>query len=276
MWSNSNYSKCVQRRLKIPFFTGHPDEHRALGGRPNGPEAVAITVRGIATAPASTESWRGSVTVRGKRERAGTGIGTGGTEGTGTGDGPVAQTGIKTGESVEEVAAAAGTERANAETKKEMAGTTGAGGRTGNIIKTEALRERGPGIKRTGERLMTEGIKTTGRGTEKTGNPKGRAGVEAGRGGTKVEERRRAGKEMAATAEIETGRETESSALTNEVVAKRGATISESPAMTIINIVNAEGVRALSKCHLQHYFYFCSCPVFPSVFSTSGLVCHLC
>lgn len=259
----------------MPFFTGHPDGHRALGGHPNGQEAGATTVREIATAPASTESWRGSVTARGKREKAGTGIGTGGTEGTGTGDDPAAQTGIKTGESVEEVAAAAGTERANVETKKEMAGTTGAGGRTGNIIKTEALRERGPGIKRTGERPMTEGIKTTGRGTEKTGNPKGRVGVEAGRGGTKVEERRRTGKEMAATAEIETGRETESSVLINEVVAKRGATISESPAMTIVNIVNAEGVRALSKCHLQHYFYFCSC-VFPSFFSTSCLVCHLC
>lgn len=97
---------------------------------------------------------------------------------------------------------------------------------------------------------MTGGIKMTGRGTEKKGRPKGRAGVEAGRGGTKVGERKRAGKESAATAETETGRETGNSALTNVVVAKTGAIISESPVMIIVNIVNAEGVRALSKCRL--------------------------
>lgn len=255
----------------IPFLTGHPDGHRALGGHPNGQGAGATTVRETATAPALTESWRGSVIVRGKRGRAGTGIGREGTEGTGTDDGPAAQTGIKTGESVEEVAAAAGTERANVETKREMAGMTGAGGRTGNIIKIEALRERSPGIKRTGERLMTEGTKTTGRGTEKRGKPRGRAGVEAGKGGTKVEERRRAGKEIAATAEIETGRETESSVLINGVIAKRGAIISVSPVITIVNIVNAEGVRALSKCHLQQHFYFYSCVFLPFFYQWSGL-----
>lgn len=90
----------------------------------------------------------------------------------------------------------------------------------------------------------------TGTGTEKRGRPKGQAGVEAGRGGTKAGERRRAGKESAATAEIETGTEMENSVLTNVVVAKRGAIISESPVMTIVDIVNAEGVRALSKCRL--------------------------
>lgn len=228
---------------------GHPDGHRALGGHPSGQGAEATTARKSATAPALTESWRGSVTVRGRRGRAETGIGT---EGTGRDDGLAAQTGTA---SVEEVAAAAGTERANVETKKETAGMTRAGGRTGSTIKIEAPRGRGPGIKRAEERLMTGGIKTTGRGTEKRESPRGRAGVEAGRGGTKVEERRRAGEESEATAERETGRETESSVLTNVVVAKRGAIISESPVMTIVNIVNAEGAIALSKCRLrQNYF----------------------
>ncbi len=229
---------------------GHPDGHRAPEGHPNGQGAGATTARETATAPALTESWRGSGTARGRKGRAGTGIGREGTEGTGRGDGPAAQTGTKTGENVEEVAAAAGNEGASAETKKETAGTTGAGGRTGNTIKIEALRGRSPGIKRAGERPMTGGIKTTGRGTERRGRPKGRAGVEAGRGSTKAGERRRAGKESAATAERGTGRETEISALTNVVVAKRGAIISGSPVMTIVNIVNAEGVRALSKCRL--------------------------
>lgn len=40
------------------------------------------------------------------------------------------------------------------------------------------------------------------------------------------------------------------SALTNVVVAKRGAIISGSPVTTIVDTVNAEGVTALSKCHL--------------------------
>lgn len=216
-------------------------------------------MRETATAPALTESWRGSVTARGKRERAGTVIGREGSEGIRIDDDPAAQTGFKSDESVEEVAAAAETERANVETKTEMAGMTGARGRTGNIIKIEALKERDQRTKRTGERLMTEGIKTTGRGTEKREKPKGQAGVEARKRGTKVGERRRAGKETAATAEIETGRETESSVLTNVVVAERGAIISESPVMIIVNIVNAKGVRVLSKCPLQQYFYFCSC-----------------
>lgn len=191
------------------------------------------------------------MTARERRGMAGTGIGTEGTEGTGRDGGPAAPTGTKTGEN-----AAAGSERTNAETKKETAEMIRAGGRTGSTIKIEALRGRGPGIKRTEERLMTEGIKTTGRGTEKRGRPKGRAGVEAGSGGTKVEERKRAGKGSAATAEIESVRETEISVLTNVVVAKRGAIISESPVMTIVNIVNAEGVRALSKCRLQQYYFF--------------------
>lgn len=253
----------------IPFLPGPPDGHRALGDPLNGQGAGATTERETATAPALTESWRGSVTVRGKRERVGTVIGREGIEGIGIGDGPAAQTGIKTDESVEEVAAAAETERANVETKTEMVGMTGAGGRTGNIIKIEALRERNPGIKRTGERLMTEGIKTTGRGTEKKEKPKGQAGVEAGKGSTKVGERRRAGKEIAATAEIETGRETESSVLTNVVVAERRVIISESLVTTIVNTVNAEGVRALNKR------ISVSAPVFLP-FSTSCLVCRLC
>lgn len=93
---------------------------------------------------------------------------------------------------------------------------------------------------------MKRGTKTRGTDTETTGRPRGRVGVEAGRGSTGAGERRRAGKESAAT--TETGKEMENSVLTNEVVAKSEAIISESPAMTIVDIVNAEGVIALSKC----------------------------
>lgn len=199
------------------------------------------------------------------REKKGIGIGRGETEGTGKDGGPAVLTGTKTGGSVEEVAAAAETERVNVETKTETAGTTAAGGRKGITIKIEAPRGRGRERKRAGERLMTEGIKMTGRGTEKRGNLSGRAGVEAGKEGTKAAERRRAGKEIVATAGIESGRETESSAPTNGAAAKRGATISESRVTTIVDIVNADGARALIKCHLQKDFYSCSC-VFPSSF----------
>lgn len=251
---------------------GHPDGHQVLGGHLNGQEAGATTAKEIATAPVSTESWRENVTDRGRRGRAGTAIGKEETEGTGRDDGPAAQTGT---ESVDEVAAAAGTERATAERKKETAGMTETGGRTGITTKIEALRGRGPEIKRAGQRLMTGGIKTTGRGTEMRGRPKGRAGAEAGRGGTKVEERRRAGNGSAATVERESGRETESSALTNGVAAERGVIISESPATTTANIVTADGVKALSKCHLQQYYFFYSCVSLPLFFSTSRLVCSL-
>lgn len=250
---------------------GHPDEHQALVGHPKGQGAGATTGTETATAPALTESLRGSVTARGRRGRAGTGTGIEGTEGTGRDGDPAAQTGTKTGENVDEVAAAAGTERANVETKKEMAGMTGAGGRTGSTTKIEVLRGRGPGIKRAGERLKTGGIKMTGIDTEKRGRPRGRAGVEAGRGGTKAGWRIRAGKESAATAEIETGRETESSVLTNAVVAKRGAIISESPVMTTVNIVNVEGVIALSKCRLQQYNLLTPAFFLPFLFQLSGL-----
>lgn len=245
---------------------GHPDGHRAPGDRPNGQGAGAIIVREIAMAPALTESWRGSATGKGRRGRAGTEIGTEATEGTGRGGDPAAQTGTKTGENVEEVAAAAGNEETNAETKKETAGMTGAGGRTGITIKIEALRGRGPRIRRAGERLTTGGIKTTGRGTEKKGRPKGQAGVEAGRGSTRVE-RRRTGKESAATAGRETGSETENSDLTSVVVAKRGVIINVSPVMTTVNIVIAEGVRALSKCRLAAILLLLL-PVFFFIFST--------
>lgn len=165
---------------------GHLDEHQALVGHPKGQGAEATTVKETAMAPALTESLRGSVTVRGRRGRAGTETGIEGTEGTGRDDDLAAQTGTKTGENVDEVAAAAETERANVETKKEMVGMTGAGGRTGSTIKIEALRGRGPGIKRPGERLTTGGIKMTGIDTEKRGRPRGRAGVEAGKGGTRA------------------------------------------------------------------------------------------
>lgn len=152
------------------LVTGHPDEHQAPEGRLNDQGAGATTVRKIATALVLIESWKGSVIGRGKRGRAETGIGT---EGTGKDAGPAAQTGTKTGENVEEVTAAAGTEGVNAKIKKETVGMTGAGGRTGITIKIEALRGRGPRIRRAGERLMTGGTKMTGRGTEKRGRPKG-------------------------------------------------------------------------------------------------------
>lgn len=242
------------RRTKLRFQSrggkgsgaapGHPGERQALEGHPNGQEAGATTARETATAPALIESWKGSETARGRRGMARTGIGT---EGTGRDSGPAAQTGTKTVENAEEVAAAAGTEGANAKTKKGMAGMTGAGGRTGITIKIEELRGRDPGIRRAGERLMIEDIKMTGIGTEKTGRPKGQAGVEAGREGTKLGVRRKAGKESAATAERGTGSETENNVLTNVVVAKRGVNISASLVTTRVNTVIAEGVRALSK-----------------------------
>lgn len=230
---------------------GRPDGHQAPEGHPNGQGAGATTARKNATAPALTENWKGSD------------------------GGLAAQTGTKTDENAEEAAVAAGTAGANVETKKETAGMTRAGGRTGNTIKIEAWRGRSPGIRRTGERPMTGGIKTTGRGTEKRGRPKGRAGVEAGRRDTKVVERRRAGRESLATAEIKTGRETEHSVLTNVVVAKRGAIIPESPVMTIVNIVNADGVRALSKCRLAAILLLLLLCLFSS-FLPSYLICHLC
>lgn len=227
---------------------GHPGGPPAPKGHPNGQGAEATTVRETATGPASTESLRGSETVRGRRERAGTVIGIEGTEGTGRGGAPAVQTGTKNDENARGVAVLAGNEGVNVETKTEMAGMTGAGGRTGSTIKIEVQKGRGPGIERTGVRLMTRGIKMTGTDTEMRGRPKGQAGVEAGRGGTRVGLRRRAGKEIAAT--TETGRKMESSALTNVVVAKRGAIISGSLVTTMVDTVNAEGVIALSKCHL--------------------------
>lgn len=231
-------------KMILSLFPGHPGGHRAPVGRPNGPGAGATIARESATGPASIESWRESVTGRGRRGKAGTETGRGGTEGTGKGDAPVARTET---ESAREAAAVAGTVGASARRRKGTAGMTGAGGRTGITIKTEALRGRGPGIRRAGERLTTAGTRTIGKGTGTRGRPKGPAGVEAERGDTKVGQRRRAGNGSAATAGRGTGREMENSALTNAVAAKRGATISESPAMTIVDI---EAVRASSKCCL--------------------------
>lgn len=188
------------------------------------------------------------MTARGRRGRAGTETGTEETGEKGRGGDLAAPTGTKTDVNAEGVAAAAGTEGTNEETKRGTEGTTGAGGRTGITTKTGGQRESGPGIKRAGERLTTGGIKTTGRGTERRGRPNGPAGVEAGRKDTKVEGKRKAGSGSEATVEKGTGIETENSDLTDVVVAKRGATISESPVTTIVNIVNADGVRALSNC----------------------------
>lgn len=231
-------------KMILSLFPGHPGGHRAPVGRPNGQGAGATIARESATGPALIESWRESVTGRGRRGKAGTETGRGGTEGTGKGDAPVARTET---ESAREVTAVAGTVGASARRRKGTAEMTGARGRTGITIKTEALRGRGPGIRRAGERLMTAGTRTIGKDTGMRGRPKGPAGVEAERGDTKVGQRRRAGKGSAATAGRGTGREMENSALTNVVAAKRGATISESPAMTIVDI---EGVRASSKCRL--------------------------
>lgn len=86
--------------------------------------------------------------------------------------------------------------------------------------------------------------------------------------------KKRAGKESAATAERETGRETENSVRTSGAVAKRGVIIRASLAMTIVNIVNAEGVRALSKCHLAAILllYFCVFFLFSTQWSGPSLV----
>lgn len=149
---------------------------------------------------------------------------------------------------------------------------TGAGGRTGITTKIEAPRGRGPGTRRAGERLTNGGTKTTGKGTGKRGRPKGRAGVEAETGGTKAGQKKRAGKEIGATAERGIESETESSVLTNVVVAKRGATISESPATTTVNTANAEGVTALSKMSPRSNIAS-STPVFFFLFSTQSVTC---
>lgn len=226
---------------------GHPDGHRAPEGHPNGLGAGATIARGTAMAPALTESWRESVTGRGRRGKAGTKTGTGGTEGTGKDDAPVARTGT---ENAGEVAVAAGSVRANARRRKGRGRTIEAGGRTGITIKTEAVRGSVPGIRRAGGRPMIGGTRMIGNGTGKRGKPRDRAGVEAERGDTKVEERRRAGKGSAATAGSGIESETGNRALTNVVVVKRRATISASPAMITVDTVNAGVVRASSKRRL--------------------------
>lgn len=203
--------------------------------------------------PALTVSWRGSAIVRGKRGKAEIEIGT---EGTGTGGGPAAQTGPKSGESAEKVAAAAGTERASVETKRETAAMTGSGGRRGSIIKTGVQRERGPGTRRAGENQMTEDTKRTGTGTGTRGRPRGQAGVVAGTGSLKAAERRKAGNEIAATAGRESERGTESSDPTKGAAAKSGATTSESPVTITANTASAGGVGAPSKTRFPKYFYF--------------------
>lgn len=187
---------------------------------------------------------------------AGIGTGRNRTGGTGKDDGPAARLGTTTGESIKEVSVAAETERANVETKREKAGTTRTGGRTGSTTKIEEQKGSGPGIKRAGESLTTGGTKRTGKGTGRRGRPKGRAEAKAGRGSARAAARRRAGKESAATAEMERG------ALT-----KRGAIIiiSGSLATTTVNTVNAGGVRAPSKCLTIRS----SIPVFPPRSSAS-------
>lgn len=111
---------------------------------------------------------------------------------------------------------------------------------------------------------MRGGIKRTGKGTEKRGRPKSRAKVAVERGSTRAGGKRRAGRETV-------GRGTENSALTNVVVAKTGAIISESPIMTIVNILDAERVRALSKCHLPAILLLLLL-CFPPLFFTQLLI----
>lgn len=228
----------------MPFQTGRPDELRAPGGLQNGRGAEVTIGRKIATGPVLTVSWRGNAT---GREKSGTGTGRGATEVTGRGGAHAVRTGIKSGGSAEEVAAAAG--RANDATKTERAGTTAADGRRGITIKIEALTERSLERRRAGERLTTDGTKRTGRGTERRGRPRGRAGVEAGKGGTRVAETRRARR-----AGTESGRGTGSSARTSGAAAKSGATISGSRATTTASIANAGEAGAPTKLRLQKYF----------------------
>lgn len=229
-------------------LSGAQDERRAPEGLLNVQGAGATIARENATARALIANWRENATARGRRERAGTETGTEETGEKERGGDLAAPRGTKSDVNAEGVAAAAGTEGTNEEIKRGTEGMTGAGGRTGITTKTGGQRENGPGIKRAGERLMTGDIKRTGRGTERRGRPNGPAGVEAERRGTKVEGKRKAGSGNEATAEKGTGIETENSDLTDVVVAKTGATISESPVMIIVNTVNADGVRALSNC----------------------------
>lgn len=220
-------------------FAGHPGGHQAPEDHRNGRGAGVTIVRKIATAPATTASWRENGTARGRRGRAKTG-----TEETGNGDDLVAQTETKTGESVKEVTAAAETGGANAGRKRGMEGKTGTGKRSGITIKTGALTGRGPGIERAGRRSMNEGIKTTGTDTGRRRRPSDRAAVEAETGNTK---RTRAENGSAATAERRTESETGRRVHTNVAVAKRRATISESRATTTLNTAIADGARAQSK-----------------------------
>lgn len=252
------------------FFQGPQDEHQAPEGLQNGQGAGAITGTGTATDPASIMSWRGSVTARGRRGTAGTEIGREGTEGTRRDGGPAVQKRTKTDENVEEVAAAVGNEGANAKTRRGMAGRTKVGGRTRITTRTEALTGRGRGIRRAGGRRMTGDTKMTGRGTEKKERWSGWAGVEAERGSTKVAEQTLERRRRSAVT-AKRGTETESSDLTNIVIAKRRAIISKSPVMTAVD-TNGEGVRALSKCHLKAICLLC----FSLLFLPSHWGCHLC
>lgn len=193
-------------------------------------------MRGNATGRALTESWRESGTGRGRRGTEGTETGRGGT---GKDGDHVVQTG--TG-NAKEVAAAAEKGGANAGRRKETE-KIGAGRRTGITTRTGALRERGPETGRAEQRTTTGDTKTIETDTGKTGRPKGRVGAEAEKGGIRAAQRKRPGREIAATAK--SGKE---SAPTNVAAAKRGVATSEIPAMSIVvNTVNGKEARALSK-----------------------------
>lgn len=195
--------------------------------------------------PALTVSWSGNVTAKRRSE---TEIGREENGEIETDGGHAAQTGTKTAVNAEEAVAAAGTGEMSEETKRGTEVMTEAKGKTETTTKTGAPRESGHGIERAGKRRRTEDIKMIGSDTERRGRPKGRAGVEAGRKGTKLE-KKKVGNVSEATAKRgnETGTGKENHGLTNVVVAKKGAIISGSLVMTIVNIVNAEGVRALIK-----------------------------
>lgn len=156
-----------------------------------------------------------------------------------------AQIETKSAVSAEEVTVAAETGEQSEETKRGMEVMRGAGGKTGIPTKTGDQREKGPGngrTGRTGRTRRTADIKTIESGTEKRGRQRG-AEVEAEKKGIKVRKKKVVNvSEATAVRESETG--TESRALTNAAVAKKGPIISESLVMNTVNTANA-GARAL-------------------------------
>lgn len=170
------------------------------------------------------------------------------------GGGLGAQTEIKNGVSAEEVAATAGTGAQRGETKRGMEERKGAGGKTGIPTRTGYQRENGLGTGKTGRIKRIAGIKTVGSGTERRERPRG-AEVEAEKRGTEMRKKRAEN-----VSEVTVARESvigmESRAHINAAAAKKGPIISASLVMITVNIVNAEGVRALIKSPSCFVFVF--------------------